>query len=153
MYQKANTSAKCCLQIIENWILLICPFSKRLENTMLYNRLVWETYENHRDNHVCSDPEPLRCLSEDASQMSPQRAMPLMCSLNEIYAPQMPPICLLNERCFSYASSKNFRNMKCLILGMRATCIIYEVYFPWVRQSKTKAVSEIIALTPQMAMC
>ena len=35
----------------------------------------------------------------DASQMSPQRAMPLMCFPNEMYASQMPLICL------SYASS------------------------------------------------
>jgi hypothetical protein len=54
-----------------------------------------------------------------------------MCSLNDIYASQMRPICLLNERCFSYASSKNFRNMKCLILGMRATCICIWQMDPW----------------------
>ena len=80
--------------------------------------------------------KPLRSLS-DASQMSPQRDMPLRClpdASSMRYASQMPLICLLNEiclsdasqkplRCFSYAFSMSFRNMKCMILGTRATCI------------------------------
>ena len=86
---------------------------------------------------------PLRCLHKplgslsDASQMSPQRDMLLRClpdASSMRYASQMPFICLLNEiclsdasqkplRCFSYAFSMSFRNMKCMILGTRATCI------------------------------
>ena len=88
----------------------------------------WEMLLRCLFNELCLSCEPLRCFSDvssmrDASQMSPQRAMPLMCFLNEIYVSQMPLICLLNERCLSCAFSKNFRIMKCLILGMRATCI------------------------------
>jgi hypothetical protein len=118
MYKKQCTFDMLLLQIVKNSMLSIGLFCKMLENSMFFNRLFQETYANLKENHAFPNPAPSLCLSDvssmrDASQMSLQRAMPLM------WTSQMLLRRLLSERCLSDVSSTSdastrYMSLRCL---------------------------------------
>jgi hypothetical protein len=77
-----------------------------------------------------------RCLSDVSSTSyashvylsDTSETSPLRCLLNELCLSCVSSTRYMSLRCLPYASSKNFRVMKCLILGMRATCIYIYIY-------------------------
>jgi hypothetical protein len=110
-------------------------------------RTITNAYLNETFSSALDSSLPRSRSLSDFSQSSPQWEMPLSCPCLK-YASHMPPqcnVCLPDSShvppqwekplrcrstsfkmplgCLSYASSNNFRNMKCLIPGMRATCI------------------------------